>query len=91
MAHDDDAEPVRWGGNRRMKKMVNELYEPGYVVRDMKNKSKKVHGMTVLTFVHYLMDWKSSTNASDASADMIMRLMCKLLCKFSHNYPKTWH
>lgn len=36
------------------------------------------------------MDWKSSTNASDLSADMVLKIVTKLVCKFNHHYPGTW-
>lgn len=48
-------------------------------------------GIAVITFLHYMLDWKSTTNASDTSADMILRLISKVLLNFTNNVPQTWH
>lgn len=46
--------------------------------------------MAPISFAHLMMDWKSSTNASDQATDMMLKVITKLVCPFQHNYPRTW-
>lgn len=74
-----------------MQRLQSELFNSSFKVKDVRASDKIVEGMAGITFVHYIMDWKSSTNASDKSADMVLKIITKLLCTFSHTLPRTWH
>lgn len=67
------------------------MFERGFMIKDVENQDKVHEGMTPLTFAHYIMDWKSATNASDNSADMVLKLVTKLVCTFKHKYPTSWN
>lgn len=55
-----------------MQRLQKDLFNPIFKVKDITNKGKKSNGIALVTFIHYMMDWKSTTNASDYSADMLL-------------------
>jgi hypothetical protein len=73
-----------------MRKIKDNAYNNGYKVKDVRDGNKMVNGIPVITFVNYVIDWKQQTNATDKSADMVLRIIGKLVCKFKHHYPTTW-
>ena len=80
----------QWGGNKTFKFLKDKLHEPCYAVKDT-HTNRIYEGPLGIDVVQWLLDWKSSTNASDISADMVIKMFTKLCIPFKHTLPRSWH